>query len=123
VDTNTVSEEYREYISNKEFVCVAAKAALARQQIQCMVAGHMACPKDDHDILQFLYTFVDTYRNSDELYHSAVVIFEPSGINNEEMFDALLWQRLQSISNLDAKQHAYDTRVQADPASPNSALV
>jgi FPC/CPF motif-containing protein YcgG len=118
VDTNTVSEEYREYISNKEFVCVAAKAALARQQIQCMVAGHMACPKDDYGILQFLYNFIDTYRNSNELYHSAVVIFEPSGIANEEMFDALLWQRLQSISNLDAGKYTYDTRVEQDPASP-----
>lgn len=119
METNTIIEEYKEYIGNKEFVCVAAKAALAKQQIQCMIAGHMACPKDDASILSFLYSFIDTYRNSDEMYHSAVVIFEQSGIMNEEMFDSFLWQRLQAISVLDAKLHPYDNRVVADPSSPN----
>ncbi len=112
-------EAYKEYISNKEFVCVAAKAALARQQIQYMVAGHMACPRDDQQIHDFLCTFIDTYRNSAELYHSAVVMFEPSGIVNEEMFDSLLWQRLQALSTLDALEHPYDARVAADPNSGN----
>lgn len=118
---NTISaiDEYKDYINNKEFVCVAAKAALAKQQIQGMVAGHMACPKDDRDILQFLYSFIDTYRNANDLYHSAVVIFQPSGIMNEEMFDAYLWQRLQALSELDAKLYPYDARVEALPTSPN----
>lgn len=118
VETSAVFEEYKEYINNKEFACVAAKAALARQQIQCMVAGHMACPRDDAPILQFLYQFIDVYRSSTELYHSAVVVFEPSGIANEEMFDALLWQRLQAISALDARDYSYDARVEAVPTSP-----
>lgn len=118
LNPNLIIEEYKEYINNKEFACVAAKAALARQQISCMVAGHMACPKDDSAILKFLYAFIDNYRNSDELYHSAVVIFEQSNIAGEEMFDALLWQRLQALSNLDARAYDYDKRVDADPASP-----
>lgn len=118
MDSGLVMEAYKEFISDKDFVCVAAKAALAKQQIQGMVAGHMACPRDDQAILDFLYSFIDTYRASRELYHSAVVIFQPSGINSEEMFDDLLWQRLQSLSSLDAKQHSYDERVAADPASP-----
>lgn len=119
MDSNLPLEEYKEYINNKEFVCVAAKAALARQQIHGMVAGHMACPKDDYDILQFLYSFIDTYRNSNELYHSAVVIFDTSGITTEEHFDALLWQRLQALSALDARHYPFDARVNAEPTSPN----
>lgn len=111
--------EYQEYIENKEFACVAAKAALAKDQIGYMVAGHMACPKDDNEILQFLYSFISTYRNSTELYHSAVVIFDQEDMAGEEMFDALLWQRLQALSNLDAKNYGYDSRVAPDPASPS----
>lgn len=118
MDTNLVFEEYREYVNNKEFACVAAKAALAKQQIQCMVAGHMACPRDDNAILQFLYQFIEVYRSSTELYHSAVIVFEPSGIRDEEMFDSLLWQRLQALSALDARNYPYDSRVEAAPASP-----
>lgn len=117
--TKAMFEEYEEYINNKEFACVAAKAALARQQIRYLVAGHMACPKDDNTILQFLYSFISTYRNSTDLYHSAVVIFDQEDMAGEEMFDALLWQRLQALSNLDAKNYGYDNRVAHDPASPN----
>ena len=110
---------YKEYIAAKEFPCVAAKAAFAKEQIQCMVATHMACPKDDHAILQFLYSFVDHYRQSDEMYHSAAIIFEQPTALTEEAFDDFLWQRLQSLSAMDAARFPYDGRVDGDPASPN----
>lgn len=117
--SHSIIEEYEEFIANKEFVCVAAKAALAKQQIDCMVADHIGCPKDDVEILRFLYSFIDNYRSSNELYHSAAVIFEQPQTVDEVMFDNFLWQRLQSLSNLDAKNYPYDTRVTDDPASPD----
>lgn len=113
-----IIQEYNDYINTKEFPCIAAKAAQARQQIKCMVADHLACPKDDDDILKFLYAFVEDYRNSKEFYHSAAVIFKYSVDMNEEVFDNLLWQRLQSLSNLDAQNVTYDNRVNNDPNSP-----
>lgn len=112
-----IIKEYKAYLEKKEFACIAAKAALGKQQIQCFVADHLACPKDDRDILQFLYSFVDGYRQSDELYHSAAVIFRGPDLHNETMFDELLWQRLQSLSDIDARTYSYDKRVAADPAS------
>lgn len=112
-----IIEEYMGFLACRQFPCIAAKAALSRQQVKCMVAGSMACPKDDADILHFLYDFVDTYRTSKELYHSATIIFSgPQGID-EELFDAFLWQRLQSLEILDAKNYPYDSRVEADPSS------
>ncbi len=82
-----------------------------------MVTGNMACPKDDYDILQFLYNFVDKYRSSRDFYHSAAIIFNGPQMMNEEMFDALLWQRLQALEILDAANYKYDHRVEADPLS------
>ena len=70
-----VVEEYLSFLQNKEFPCIAAKAALARQQVKCMVAGNMACPKDDTGILQFLYEFVEEYRMSKDFYHTATIVF------------------------------------------------
>jgi len=110
-------EKYLSFLENKEFPCIAAKAALSRQQVKCMVAGNMACPKDDAEILQFLYESVDVYRNSKEFYHTATIIFSGPQINDEEMFDALLWQRLQALQMLDAENYSYDDRVHADPSS------
>jgi uncharacterized protein len=118
IESNTLISEYIALISNKEFPCVGARAALAGNHIKAMAADHMACPKDDRDILQFLYDFVDEYRRSKELFLSAVVIFkEPVGCS-EEIFDQLMWQRLQALSDLDTEKYNYDSRVDANPASP-----
>ncbi|UOE36313.1 YqcI/YcgG family protein [Hymenobacter monticola] len=87
------------------------------QQLHCLVVDHMACPKDDAAILDFLYEFVDTYRQSEKLYHSAAIIFRGPTAPSEAMFEELFWQRLQSLANLDAQRYGYDPRVVADPAS------
>ncbi|HEV8080680.1 MAG TPA: guanitoxin biosynthesis heme-dependent pre-guanitoxin N-hydroxylase GntA [Chitinophagaceae bacterium] len=117
IDTVTVINEYLSFLDTKEFPCIAAKAALAKQNVKCMVAGNMACPKDDADILQFIYDFVDEYRRSKDFYHTAAIIFTGPQIYNEEMFDTFLWQRLQALEILDAKTYTYDSRVEADPSS------
>ena len=117
IDKQIIIKEYKCFLADKEFPCIAAKAALAKEQAKCFVAGNMACPKDDVDILHFLYDFVDGYRASKDFYHSAAIIFTSPHINNEELFDELLWQRLQALEILDAKDNAYDNRVEADTAS------
>lgn len=111
--------EYHSFLDSKDFPCVAAKAALGRKQVHCFTADHMACPKDDQDILSFLYDFVDVYRSSKELYHTAAIIFKQPQYLPEEAFDELLWQRLQSLSNRDAVNYGYDKRVNFDPQSPD----
>ncbi len=116
LDTQII-ESYKIYLDRREFACIAAKAALAKSQISCMVADHLACPHDDAAILSFIYEFVERYRAAGDLYHSAAVIFKGPEMPTEEAFDALLWQRLQSLSDMDARNYGYDARVAADPAS------
>ena len=113
----TFIKKYLSFLEAKDFPCIAAKAAHDRNLIKCMVAGDMACAKDDTIILNFLYDFTDAYRSSNEFYHSAAIIFTDPQISNEEMFDALLWRRLQALQILDAENYGYDNRVEADPAS------
>jgi FPC/CPF motif-containing protein YcgG len=38
---------------------------------------------------------------------------------NEEMFDALLWERLRSLSALDKVNYGHDTRVDQNPEAAN----
>lgn len=117
VEPQDIIEEYKAYLNNKKFPCIAARAALEKMQIKCLVAHHLCCPKDDQSILKFLYVFVGEYRQSEKFYHSAAIIFTGPEIHNEEMFDELMWQRLQALANLDAENYTYDKRVDADPAS------
>lgn len=117
IQQQAIIDEYLRYLNNRAFPCIAAKAAVELQHVRCMVVGNMACPKDDAAMLQFLYEFIDAYRNITTPFHSAAIIFEGPSIHSEEEFDQLLWQRLQSISNLDAQQYSYDPRVNPDPSS------
>lgn len=116
--TGLIIKEYKEFLNNKEFACIAGKAALGKQQIECFVGAHMACPNDDLAILEFLYSFIDKYRQSGELYHSAAIIFQQPTSLSEEAFDDILWQRLQLLHDIDSGHYKYDKRVSSDTFSP-----
>lgn len=112
---DNISTEYAQFLQSEQFPCVAAKAALQRNQTRTFVAGHMACPNDDQDILNFIYKFVDDYRMSEISFHSAAVIFKQPESISEDMFERFMWQRLQSLSDIDAANFPFDNRVSIDP--------
>jgi FPC/CPF motif-containing protein YcgG len=111
--------EFYNFIADSAFPCVAAKGALSRKHIPCLVSDHLECANDDRAILSFLYDFIKYFRQTRESLYSAAIVFIRPVITEEEMFDHLLWQKLQSLSTLDAEHFAYDTRVSADPESPD----
>ncbi len=112
-----IVNEFKLFIDNEFFPCVAAKAALNKEQIKFLVVDHLACPKDDLSILSFIYDFIDNYRQSTTTFHTACVIFKGPVPIDEQQFDQLLWMRLQSLSNIDAANYKYDERVNANPDS------
>jgi FPC/CPF motif-containing protein YcgG len=119
IEPKSILEEFHDYITAKAYPCVAARAAMSREHIACMVADHMACPKDDRHILHFLYHFVDGFRRATTAFHSAAIIFKGPEMHSEEIFDTFLWQRLQSLAQLDAENFVHDKRVNDDPLSPD----
>lgn len=110
-------QEYLDFLNSKEFPCIAAKAALARNQVRCLVADDMSSSADDQRILKFLYAFVDHYRNSRKPFNSASIIFKQPNLPNEKVFDKFLWKRLNAWASLDKEKYPHDKRVDADPVS------
>lgn len=118
-DKNKIIENFHLFIRNDFFPCVGAKGALAMDNIRIMVAEHFDRSDDDKKILSFAYNFINEYRETNNGFHSLVIIFkEPVNID-EEVFEEMMWERLQSLRGLDAIQFAYDTRVSSDPTSPS----
>lgn len=113
-----VEESYHDFINQKDFPCIAAKAAISKNQVRIFVCDHIACPKDDYAITKFIHDFVEEYQKDRKLYSSAVVIFKEPHSCSEEEFDALMWQRLQSISDIDAMQYPWNQKISRDPESP-----
>ena len=114
-----IVNEYIAYLKNKDFPCVAARASLDKNKIRIMVAGNIACSKDDLTTLKFIYDFVDDYRTSSNAFNSIAIIFKGPQICTEEVFDNFMWQRLQALSIMDAKRYGYDKRVDSDPNAAN----
>jgi len=77
----------------------------------------MRTPGDDEQILTFIYQFVDSYRCSNESFHSAAVIFGNPKSASESEFEDMLWYRLNSFVELDRKKYSHDKRVDSDPTS------
>ena len=59
-----IISEYYDFLHDKEFPCIAAKAALQRNQIRCTVATHMACPADDAEILAYRLVFLSFWNSA-----------------------------------------------------------
>ncbi|NGM62823.1 YqcI/YcgG family protein [Sphingobacterium sp. SGG-5] len=114
-----VINAFKEMISDKTFPCVAAKDALNKDNIKFLSAGHIACPKDDERILEFIYNFTRQFRNREKGFHSAVVLFPFTEPLDEKQFEIFLFQRLKALRALDAKNFAHDKRVSEDPQSEN----
>lgn len=113
----SIIAQYLAYLDEKAFPCVGAKAARARQQLCCMVVDNMESRMEDKRILQFVYAFIDAFRMSPNLFHSATIIFRQPAVEDECMYDVLFWNALQSLSNLDVKYYPYDARVHQDTSS------
>ena len=113
-----VIKAFIDKIDEKSFPCVAAKDALNKDNIKILTAGHLGCPNDDEKILDFIYDFVETFREQEKGFHSEVILFPETEPISEEQFENLLFQRLKALRTLDARFFSYDPRVSDDPISP-----
>src|SRR5688500_12391791 len=108
IQHEAIIRDFQELVLNETYPCVAARSAMSRKHIPCYVADHIACGRDDKQILEFLYGFILNFRMEKTNFHSAAVIFKAPETITEEIFDTYLWQRLQSLSQLDAVNFPYD---------------
>jgi FPC/CPF motif-containing protein YcgG len=118
-----LAEAFRDFLIRPEFPCVGAKAALARGQIQFLVARDMTSAWDDLRIYPALFNFAGLYRAQPALFQSFVVLFRGPATLDEAQYETCLWERLQSLTDKDDWHgQAHDARVSADPADPHFSL-
>ena len=115
-DQESIIQEFHTFILDDSYPCVAARAAMSRNNIPCLVVDHMGCPKDDALILRFIYDFVARFRKAKKSLQSAAILFKEPGQTTPESFDRLFWKRLQALADLDAEKFSYDRRVSQNPA-------
>lgn len=111
------------WITGDTFSCLAAKAAVRRKTLKRVALGTMGNAATTAELHTAVTEFVARDLSPTENFASLVVTFEgPHGID-EEAFEALLWQQLNALHDLDvARGHAWAQDVESDPESPHFAF-
>ena len=108
-------------IARPAFPCVGAKSAAAQDAIEFFEAGDLRDPACDEDLLARLQVFAARARD-DALFVSFVALFPATPELGEEDFEAALWQRLQALHGLDARNFRWDPSVSSSPDSPDFSM-
>lgn len=112
-----------DHVSDADFPCVGAKAALARGTLEVLACNRIDSAWDDLRIHDGLITFAKAYRADPGLFRSFAAVFEGPGDLDETAFEAALWNRAQSLSDKDVwRGQDYDASVSHDPDSPHFSL-
>ncbi|MFJ6675465.1 guanitoxin biosynthesis heme-dependent pre-guanitoxin N-hydroxylase GntA [Actinosynnema sp. NPDC091369] len=120
----TVEKEVRDaltdFISEEDFVCLGARAALRRNTI---VHHHYRAlgPASVLDHHQDLLTFLKGFEPTDRSFTSFVATFDEPARTTEHEFEALVWEYLQDMHEEDGKQHPWSDIYDSDPGSSNFA--
>lgn len=116
-------EELRERIAEAGFPCVGAKSALARGTLKTLVCHSLASGWDDVRIHRELMDWAEEYRADPTGLRSLAVVFAEPLYCDEADFEAMMWERIQSLADKDHwLGQPYDHRVSADPDDPHFSL-
>ncbi|WP_121116139.1 guanitoxin biosynthesis heme-dependent pre-guanitoxin N-hydroxylase GntA [Croceibacterium ferulae] len=116
-------EELFAQIAEAGFPCVGAKSALARGTLKVIVGHSLESAWDDVKIHSELLEWAKGWRADPEGLRSLAVVYDTPTDLTEEQFEALLWERLQSLADKDQwRGQPYDQRVSSDPTDPHFSL-
>lgn len=122
-NADPLAEQFRGFLAKPDYPCVGAKSALSKGQMQFIVARDLRSAWDDLRIYAALFEFSERYRTTPALFQSFVLLFREPGDLDEAAFEALLWERLQSLTDKDTWHgQAHDARVSADPGDPHFSV-
>ncbi len=118
-----LAAQLRQFITDAQFPCVGAKAALAKGRIVPVMARSITSAWDDLAIHHALMEFVGEVQQDPRLFQSFAVIFEGPHTLDEEQFEEHMWHRLQSMSDKDRwLGQPYSRQANPDPSDPHFAL-
>jgi uncharacterized protein len=123
VEDRHLMRAFHEFIRDCEFPCVGAKAALAQNHVQIVIAADIRSNWDDLRVVDSLLDFAHSYKESPTLFRSFVLIFRGPGDLSEAQFEQHLWERVQTLSDKNSLYAAEaDSRFSSDPENRHFSL-
>ncbi|MQY11289.1 hypothetical protein SRB5_14040 [Streptomyces sp. RB5] len=119
VDPAAVSAALEEFITEDDFVCLGARAALRRHRVLQHHYGELGGAESVVRHLDDLYAFLETFEPSAQSFTSFVATFDGPEPGSEEEFEAALWRHLQALHDRDRLAYDWCEDYDSDPASAN----
>lgn len=113
-----VHDSFRALVMNPRFSCVAAKSAFRRDNFRHGVYGAMECPTSPPALARDLESFVADAATFKPGFRTFVASFDDIEPRDEKAFETALWRILQSLHDLDHRNHEWDPAVSSNPADP-----
>ncbi|MFE3185908.1 guanitoxin biosynthesis heme-dependent pre-guanitoxin N-hydroxylase GntA [Streptomyces violascens] len=120
-DTGGLSAELAsalaEFISEDDFACLGAKAALRRKAVLHRHCGELGGEPAVLAHLEGLSEFLKTFEPSARSFTSYVATFDELPDTSEQFFEDTIWRHLQAMHDQDSRSHPWSDQYDADPSS------
>lgn len=95
------TQAFEQFVKSESFPCIGAKSAMVRDQLVIAEFGDINSAAGDISLRRALGQFVEDLDFDSPIVQSFVAIFSGPNDLSETDFERALWNRLQSLHNLD----------------------
>lgn len=113
-----VHQHIQEKISDMEYPCVGAKAAINSSQYRLGMYGAMATEETTRQLAADLKRYIAETIEADSEYMTMIAVF-PDEIPDELAFEKKLWAQLQSLHDSEKDVQGWDPEVSSNPEDEN----
>lgn len=113
-----IHQNLTEKISDMDFPCVGAKAAINSSQYRIGMYGNMGTADTTQALATDLKSYIAETLAADSEYMTMIAVF-PDEIKDEAEFEAKLWAQLQQLHDSEKHEQPWDPQVSSDPTDEN----
>jgi len=111
--------DFRAHISDEDFSCIGAKAALNGNLFRFGFYEEINTPETNLLLAEDLRLFAEEQKRISTNYASFAAIFDAPVVENEESWENALWTQLNHLHEIDRRQFVWDSTVSSDPQDVN----
>lgn len=117
-NASDVETTFHDFVMREDFSCLGARATVAQNAGVLKVFGALGDVAEAGDLARELEEFGKLPESKEARFSSLIAVFPETPEISENDFDALLWQQLQQLRDLD-RNLSGDQTISDNPEDPN----
>lgn len=114
-----VEEEFKRFVSQPNYPCIAAKVALAKKQYSIRTFSGLGTGGSALELGYALLDFKKEYQAGGKSYLSLIAVFDDPDFEDEEEFEQAMWRELSVMASLPEFEAPWDPNFSSDPNDKN----